>query len=277
MKALLSGVFLLALAAGAPAMAADMQLKAPPMMVAPASPWNGFYIGLNAGEGRGTSDFATTLTNCRANDLVCGAGGLVFGVPSNQALGSALGTGTGGRGSGFIGGGQIGYNGQIGWAVFGIEGDFDSFKRTSTLTGTGVATTGDPLSVTSSTTSDWLATIRPRIGVAFGSLLVYGTAGVAFTNVQFNQTMSTTLAGATGNLSISDTKAGPVFGGGIEWAVARNWSVKAEYLHADFKGFPGSYGLVSTAPTGFNNLVLAATGNQHDDIVRAGINWRPWQ
>jgi hypothetical protein len=52
--ALAGGMLAAALIAGAPAMAADMPLKAaPPPVLAPT--WTGTYIGINGGWGSGTS------------------------------------------------------------------------------------------------------------------------------------------------------------------------------------------------------------------------------
>jgi outer membrane immunogenic protein len=230
---------------------------------------------VNAGDGWGSSSFGTNLTNCNATG-VCGVGGLVYGVPSNQALGSALGTGRGGRGSGFVGGGQIGYNWQFGSVVLGLEGDIDSFRHRSTLSGSGVDTTGNTLSVLSSTKSDWLATIRPRAGVTWGQALLYVTGGVAFTNLQYTQSMTSTLAASAGALSVSQTKTGSAIGGGAEYAFSNKWSAKLEYLHVEFGGLSGSYVFASTAPAGFSNVVNTATGHLHEDIVRVGLNYRPF-
>ena len=113
MKKILLATAALAALTTAPAMAADLARPAP--VYVPAAPvivpvwsWTGFYVGANAGGGWQSTDYTTNLTNCNVLG-VCGAG-LVFGVPANQALGSALGTGSGGRSSGFIGGFQAGCN-----------------------------------------------------------------------------------------------------------------------------------------------------------------------
>ena len=112
-----------------------------------------------------------------------------------------------------------------------------------------------------------MATVRGRAGVALQSWLIYATAGGAATNFNFNQ--SNTYAGlGTETSAISGTRWAPVYGGGVEYLVARNWSVKAEYLHADFgtksqlDPFPPFVGLHS------HSVDLKT------DIVRAGINYR---
>jgi outer membrane immunogenic protein len=67
----------------------------------------------------------------------------------------------------------------------------------------------------------WLGTDRVRLGYAWDRLLVYGTAGIAYGNVQ------ATLLGAPFLVTIGDnTRTGFIFGGGAEWAFAPAWSLK---------------------------------------------------
>ena len=94
-KTLLASVSALVLSSSV-VLAADMPIKAPPLP-APASAWTGFYVGLNAGYAWGNSDLRQIF------DL---GPTPVTGPPSLTP-------------SGFIGGGQAGYNWQIGQSVFG--------------------------------------------------------------------------------------------------------------------------------------------------------------
>src|SRR5271165_2935800 len=119
---LLAGIALGILAA--PATAADMAVKAPapyPYL------WNGFYVGLNAGYADEQSTFTTAATNTPDAAL-----GVVPGVSEGLA---ALSSGriTTGNGMGFIGGGQVGYNVQLGklW-VAGLEADIQGKTGSST-------------------------------------------------------------------------------------------------------------------------------------------------
>ena len=87
--------------------------------------------------------------------------------------------------SGFLIGGTAGINYQIGEYVFGIEGDGDW----TNLTGNSGSTCGAITAVLTppiscQTQSQWLATIRGRVGYAFDRILLYGTAGAAFGNIQ---------------------------------------------------------------------------------------------
>src|SRR3978361_1619505 len=101
-KLLLSSVALLGLTAGA--FAADLPSRrvAPaPYVAVPVFTWTGFYVGVNAGYGFSDND--------RNNGSYYGAGTTYYGNDSSR--------------DGFVGGGQIGYNYQIGNFVIGIEAD----------------------------------------------------------------------------------------------------------------------------------------------------------
>jgi len=259
------------------ASAADMPVKAPVYkapVAAPAFSWTGLYVGVNAGDGwRDPANFGTVLTPCTVTGNC--AAGRVYGSPVNQALGSALGTGSGSRGSGFTGGGQIGYNWQIKNIVFGLEADFESFKQSSSLAGSGIDSTGNVLTVNNQVGSTWLATIRPRVGYVWDRTLIYATGGVAFTNLKYTQTMATGLVNASGTQTVSQTKTGWTAGAGVEYALWNNWSVRAEYLYLQFSGLSGTGVLMEGDGLGTNsNVFTGSTGTLHDNVVRAGLNYR---
>ena len=102
-------------------------------------------------------------------------------------------------------------------------------------------------------------------------LSIAATGGLAVTELKYNNTFTDTFAAASENGSVSKTKAGWVVGGGVEYGITRNWSVKAEYLYMDF-GSVSSTGVVST------NIAQTATLGHFADlkanIMRAGINYR---
>ena len=177
----LKGVAIAALmAAGAvAAQAADLPTRkeAPaPVFVPPPFTWTGFYIGLNAGGIISSGSRNATLT-----------------VPSSDVwLDSYFPGGIGNGQSGFIGGGQAGYNWQTGAFVLGIVTDFDgstlskSFNYSSSpFTGTGIpyVLNGDTLNVNAKASLDWLGTTRGKVGFVVtpdNRLMIYGTGGVAY-------------------------------------------------------------------------------------------------
>jgi len=151
--------------------------------------------------------------------------------------------------SGGLVGGTIGYNYQVGQVVFGLEDDVDW----SNIKGSAVCPDGV---TTCQTSNSWLGTARGRIGVAWDRFLPYVTGGVAFGDVRGNRP---TVGG------LSRMSAGWTAGGGIEAAIARNWSVKVEYLHVR---------LDRLTCTPCSTVGDAVDINFNADVVRGGINYR---
>jgi outer membrane immunogenic protein len=252
-------------AIGGPAFAAN------PASVVAAN-WTGFYVGLNAGWARARSDVSNSTD----------AGGYFF--PANVAGLNAAGS-FGTSDDGFTGGGQIGYNWQTGIWVLGVEGDFSALitKSQNTLIIPFVTVPANGTRIDNQIETDWFATIRGRLGVvAYGSALLYATGGVAFANMKLATTTfdlvpvpngincTTQHCGASGG---SSTKTGWTAGGGMEWAINRNWSAKGEYLFADF----GSVS-IDTVHNGPNvpavPSVIHTNVDLHLHVIRAGLNYR---
>src|SRR6478609_3764937 len=126
------------------AFAADLPSRGapPPAYVPPAQilTWTGFYVGLNAGYGGGVSSNATTVSLPVFDGIASAANTL---DPARQLAGTGLVPGITAlansgvanlRQSGFIGGGQVGYNYQWGPNVLlGVEADFQG----TTIRGSG--------------------------------------------------------------------------------------------------------------------------------------------
>ena len=212
-----------------------MALKAPPPAPGPTCIWCGWYVGLNAGYVNSSDGFNTGSTP--VPDAVLG---VVGGVSEGLAALSTGGIGTGNK-SGFIGGAQAGYNWQSRSFVAGIEADIQGLSRSGssgTTTNTGVVV-GVPIisTQTASVSTSYLGTLRGRLGWAMTpTWLAYVTGGLAYGGVKATNTLFQTgtngFVGA-GSGTLSDTHAGWVLGGGLEWMLARTWSIKAEYLHYD--------------------------------------------
>jgi outer membrane immunogenic protein len=151
--------------------------------------------------------------------------------------------------SGGLVGGTAGYNWQIGSAVLGLEGDIDW----ANLKGTNAST----LCPAGCSTSDtWLSTVRGRAGYAFGGVLPYVTGGLAVGDIR---------AATPGFPGASNTSAGWTAGAGIEFGLTGNWSAKAEYLYVDLGRFNCG---VSCNGLPTDNVSM------HDNVVRAGVNYR---
>jgi outer membrane immunogenic protein len=224
-KSLLIGVCASALLAGS-ALAADLPVKARPAPIAPIPvfSWTGFYLGANIGGAWSNS----TLTD------------------------SATGANFSTNNSGFIGGGQFGYNWQFNnnW-VLGIEGDIDGTTISKTSNGVFVPGIG---TLQASLNTDWVATLAGRIGYTFDHWMFYAKGGGAW--VQDSATLRNLTTGAS--VSASHTNSGWMAGAGVEWAFAGPWSAKVEYNHIG----------LDTESVSTLNL------SRDIDLVKVGVNYR---
>jgi outer membrane immunogenic protein len=188
-------------------------------------------------------------------------------------------------GSRFTGGGQIGYNFQIDRAVLGIESDIDYFNIKGSRQVGGIYPGGGPVfpaganfAISSSVHTNWLFTARGRAGwLLSNNLLAYATGGLAVTEIHVTHAFrdSALPVPGVGNWSGSKTKLGWTVGGGFEWALTRNWSVKAEYLYLNF-GSVDAAGLVVEplgAPSGYANAI-STSADLSAHIARAGVNYK---
>ncbi len=265
------------------AAAADLpsRAKAPAYIApAPVATWTGLYIGLNAG-----------LTRSAARSVDAGAFGLLNNGGNPAILQAAALASTGvyvpENKLGFIGGAQIGYNLQLGsHLVAGLEADIQGLAGASSVAnGFGAAPTPNGLGLFALATVDnrveWLGTARARLGLlASPALLVYATGGLAYGGVKSTFAVSQfhpgpNLTGFAGG-AMSSTRVGWTAGAGLEWAFARNWSAKAEYLYYDLGSTEAGYMLAGTFPNGAVRYVIGgALKSRHDGhIARVGLNYR---
>ncbi len=136
-----------------------------------------------------------------------------------------------------IGGAHVGYNLQLGQWVVGLEGDVDgsSISHNNNSQSLYSNNYGYVSGVNYTTSAGIQGSIRGRVGVAWDRVLLYGTGGVAFAGVNASVNVPYYNSTVTGGYdSASSTRVGWTVGGGIEYAVTNNWSVRAEYRYADF-------------------------------------------
>jgi outer membrane immunogenic protein len=237
----LGGLILCAVSMVGTAGAADLPVKAPPP--APVFNWTGCYVGGYVGGARSDGDMTfTDLGNAQFRSY---SGGIIAGRADDHHSWSA------GSDSSFIGGGTFGCNWQpVGSPfVLGLEGEAGYMKlegaafdplRSPTLR----ATTPDVFG--SGKVGDWYGMITGRLGYAWDRTLFYVKGGAAFVQVRGSAVDNCqTVATGCGNWVIttrdtSDTITTWTLGGGIEWAVVNNWSIKAEYM---FIGLGDSHSL----------------------------------
>lgn len=91
-----------------------------------------------------------------------------------------------------------------------------------------------PLDTRSSTTfGDWYGVIAGRAGVAFDRTLFYAKSGFALVNTNVSTIDAILAGGNTISATGSDSRATWALGGGIEYALTNNWTIKGEYLYID--------------------------------------------
>jgi outer membrane immunogenic protein len=169
--------------------------------------WTGFYVGAGAG-----------FTNLNADwDIDGGEGGLTNPSGSKSSSGD----------TGAIAA-QAGYNYQLGPVVVGGEIDYSltDFDETARFDG------GEGAELR--TKIQHFGTVRARVGYAMDKVLVFGTGGLALSDLKSTyDSLAPSL-----NLSVkhSSPTVGWVAGGGFEFAAAENVTLFLEGMFAAFQG-----------------------------------------
>lgn len=257
-----------ALGLAGPAMGADLGLM--PAYKASSSmgyDWSGIYAGGHVGGGWDRNDIA---------DPGLGVVGTLVNVPVVQTV----------TGSGFLGGAQVGSNYQFGKFVIGAEADWSW----SHINGANTATFGPSflppglltLNRTLLANTDWVGTTTTRLGIANGTLLFYGKAGVAYDHTNYGDLWTATVGGQRGGTATlftgagASTRIGWTVGSGVEWAVMGPLSVKLEYDFMDFGNKAET--LTGTILPGARNGGLAANfgalNSQTVSEVKFGVNYK---
>lgn len=233
-------VVLAASSIGSPAVADDQPASPlyPQPVAAASSNWSGFYLGGHLGGGFGTSGVSVVRKS---------AGNSTTFI---QFLG---GTGT----SGFLGGGQLGYNYQLdNNIVIGAEADITG-AAVSGRGGTVMASAVPPIAPGGyvSGRTDFITDVTGRIGYANDQWLYYAKGGAAWSHNSYDVVTSTGV-----DWHWDGVHSGWTVGGGIEWLFRPGWSAKAEYQYYDFGG-PGTLTnpAHSTAPEQYTQFIHAFT------------------
>jgi outer membrane immunogenic protein len=234
-KLLLTGVAFVALTTS-PAMAVDYRAVA-------LYNWTGTYVGIAGGGAWGKSDQSDSF-GLRGPTGLTGATGPA-GPPGPPGDGDY-------RVRGWLLGGALGYNEQIGHMVFGIEADLSYARVQGDSLVCGVASPHQ-----CGTSLHSLGTLRTRMGPSWGAWFLYLTGGLAFGEVSAFDNLFA--------VSGSEWRIGWTLGGGAEVMFTPNWSMKIEYLHVD----------LGTAPRLFD-IVPGFPERVHFDaeVARVALNYR---
>jgi outer membrane immunogenic protein len=253
------GLGLLALAVlVAPAGAADLPPLAPKApVVAPVPSWYGFFIGVQAGYGRGSDSVE-----------VVDATGIYA-----PALGATIPFALAGDPDGAVVGARWGSNWQFGSFVFGFLSDFSwsNIRSSETLT------LAAPLLATrvnfAEQKLEWFGTSRARAGYLISpNLLLYGSGGFASGRMEVSIANTAAgvpcgVAGACPARTDDTSRYGWAAGVGAEYQWG-NWSLSLDYIHYDLGRFNFAYG------DGISPDVLVASTRFSGDMVRGAINYR---
>ncbi len=244
-------IFLL-LIAGVKAQAADI------------TNWNEAYIGVNAGVDSATANMATTV-NFSPTGYFAQSSTPAIGISGTMAPNLLT----------WLAGLMAGFNAQAGDLVLGIETDMSYMPINVTQSASNTypccAPTG--YTVTQNTTTDWVITFRPRIGVAFNDLLIYGTGGVAFTDMNYHEQFTDTFATAAESADIIRTQSGYTCGGGAELMMDKGMSLGVEGLYTNFgKAEANSNNMTAfTPPIGFPSNPWGHSVNLDTVVIRASL------
>lgn len=195
--------------------------------------WSGFYAGGHAGGQSSSEDF----TNYNLDGTVATKGSL--------------------KDSGFIGGGQFGYNVQSGNLVFGAEIDLGDLSGSASKN-----TSSQGTAINNKTTGGFYGDVTGRIGYTFDKALVYAKGGYAFQSAE--DKFSISQGGNNASSSVTGV-SGWTLGAGVEYLVNPAWSVKAEYQHFEFGDVTTTLPAPAAGSAKFTNASL--------DAVTAGVNY----
>jgi outer membrane immunogenic protein len=235
------------------------------------TPWNGPYLGVNAGSGRSDTCARSTL-----NAVTLDSAGQTFTrCPSG----------------GLIGGAELGENFQTKRLVWGVAADVDAWStkdsNPSLKYAGGVLPPGTYVYSGKLTPNDFII-LGSRIGYAGDLWLPYLRVGALIAAGSRDSTLSYTPLGSTkptasfsGGRDISST--GWVAGGGAEVGLNGAWSITAEFLHVSLGKGASSMSTCNgpaAACEGFSGTTLdSAHGDFTANIFRVGINYwfRYWE
>jgi len=250
---------------GAAASAATMALgSAAIAQPAPEEIWTGPYVGANIGATWGNTSLRATAAPA-GGGFVIPPGDVIavhgFPVTNNSStVGLAL-------------GGELGYNWQMDHLLLGVETDGGVFdirqSRNHTFQSTQLINPPVFFTISQSVKTDWMWTLRPRIGYAWGPWLAYFTGGLAVTDARISAAFSDTrVPQNVASFTHSSMRTGGTVGLGGAWMFAPGWSGKLEWLYSDFGNVSGS----TLVGNGF--AVFTSSGNVRANVVRTGVDYK---
>jgi outer membrane immunogenic protein len=232
-------------------------------------PWDGTYLGVNAGEASSSTCNSWALNGA----MIAPATALEF---SNRNCSNS---------SALVGGVRVGENFQFKRLVVGVEADLDFWRAkqfNQSLKFSGAIPPPGTYQFSSKPGPSGFAVIGPRIGYGGDTWLPYVQVGAIVAVGSHDSTLAYTATGAkkpaasfSGGKDFSST--GWVAGGGFELGLNGAWSISAEYLHASLgSGSNSSTTCNGAAPTCATFAGMSFV-NTHEgfsaNIFRIGITY----
>lgn len=221
------------------------------VMPAPVANWAGLYLGGNFGG-------ATAMNH----------GSVTNNLTTPATLDEVFNIGP----SGYVGGGQIGYNWQSAAWVFGVEADFQgSTQRDDKVC---MLLCGNFIGIGAfDQKMQWFGTARARAGYSVGSTLFYVTGGLAYGEISTR--FSGQFYGGAFDQTVNDIRTGYAVGGGIEapftlfGVFGPHWTAKTEYLFVDLGRISNAVTLTTLSPS----PTLTYAARVQEQMLRAGLNY----
>ncbi len=223
-------------ASSAAVQAADLgDMLAPPDYPPPPLVWTGPYVGANAGYAWSDRDDQLALRGDQPTGLFS----------------------TGG-----FAGVQVGYNFQLSRYVLGVETEFDGADIGNSVHDLAW---GDNFS----SRLRYFGALRGRVGYTFDRALIYVAGGLAYGGLSSNVN-GPVLTGSPYNFS--GVAVGYTLGGGVEYALTNNWSIRTEYQFMDL----GKNDPTNAAGAPYSAIAGGAWATVKPDafqIFRVGVNY----
>lgn len=245
-------------------------------LAGPSYDWAGGYIGINGGAALNNTSVSSHYKYTGFAPITEATQGLVDSLGMEDTI----------DGAAFTSGVVAGYNWTYGSVVLGLEGDFHyvGFDGSVSRDVSGVVNQVMAGTARGSESieyhGEWFGTVRARAGYAIDNFLIYGTGGLAYGKMDFDQKLVSG-DGAQSmrwNASTDGWNLGWTLGGGAEYAIDR-WTLGAEYLYVDL----GNYSWSSPSTVSLSNATARANWGAVEErgnadyafsVVRATVKYR---
>lgn len=238
-------------------------------------PWQGPYAGVYLGGGFGNNNISTNAGSVTNSSFFTTSADI---NAVNQAGTWWKETST------VIVGLQAGHDWIWKQMVYGAALDYGALSlSSSTRSYNNYPDNSDQYSVNTSVRSNWLLTLRGRVGyqkMLKSSTLFYLTGGMAITRLEVSNSFidNSYLVGMSRNEAVQN-QIGWAAGGGIDVAAFNHVTVNIEYLYIGIPSIKTISSITNTQggfgiPVQSMNNALSTTANFYANIFKIGLNYR---